>query len=651
MGWRRILGPAAAALLVAAAGGASAQSLLHTMFQDHAVLQRERPVPVWGQAQPGEQVTVEFAGKSASATADAQGRWRAELPATPAGGPFVLRARAGGRTQSVSDVLVGDVWLCSGQSNMQMRVKFVSNAENELREANHPNIRLFQVDQYASSKPLTDFAPDKARPSWNAVTPQTIGEFSAACYFFARELQKTVNVPQGLVHASWGGSTIQTWLTEPTLRQLGYGAAVDALQQYRTDPAGAGRTWGKAFEGWWRKNYPTAGTPWLASDNAGWKTAPEGFGAWETWGDPDLVGFDGLAWLRTTVDLTAAQARQRASLELGAVADADITWINGVPIGSDRMWGPERRYQIPKGVLKAGRNTITMGVFNAWNNGGLLSSRDKQLLRVANQPVPLNGAWSYKIGAKGNSAVPFPPWDALFGIAVARNGMIEPIGPYAARGLLWYQGESNTARPLEYGPMLQGLMRDFRATQGRDIDVLVVQLAAFGSRASQPMNNGWTIVREQQRRVVAADPHAGLVITTDIGDPTDVHPTQKPELGRRLARAARHVSYGEAISPSGPVAARAEGGGGVVQVKFSDVTGKLLTYSSNIAIGFELCGGEAAGSCAFVEGRVISPNIVRLNVPHMPQPKLVRFCWADSPICNLYDESGLPAGPFEIPVQ
>lgn len=645
--WRKILGSAAAALAFGS-GAASAQPLLHAMFQDHAVLQRDRAVPIWGQAAPGEQVTVEFAGKTASATADGQGRWRAELPASPAGGPYTLTARAGGRSETLNDILVGDVWLCSGQSNMQMRVKFVSNAEGELRQANSPTIRLFQVDQYASSKPLTDFGPERGQPHWAAVTPDTIGEFSAACYFFARELQKTVKVPQGLVHASWGGSTIQTWLTEPTLRQLGYGANMDVLKQYRTDPVGAGRAWGKVFEGWWRKNYPTAGSPWLAADSAGWKVAPQAFGAWETWGDPDMESFDGLTWLRTDVELTAAQARQPASIELGAVGDADITWVNGRPVGSDRMWSSERRYDIPKGVLKAGRNSIVLGVFNAWSNGGLLSSRDKQLIRVGGETVPLSGAWSYKIGARGNSATPFPPWDALFGVQVARNGMIEPIGRYAARGLLWYQGESNTARPREYGAMLQGLMRDFRATQGKDIDVLVVQLASFGSRAAQPVDASWAVVREQQRRVVAADPHAGLVITTDIGDPYDVHPTEKPELGRRLARAARHVSYGEAIAPSGPAPAGARRQANGVAVEFTDVTGKLLTYSGR-ALGFEVCG-EGGRGCAYADATVVG-NTITLTAPQVSDPKLVRFCWADSPICNLYDESGLPAGPFEIPVQ
>jgi sialate O-acetylesterase len=644
---RRFAGWAVAGLALAFAGGAQAQALLHAMFQDHAVLQRDRSVPVWGRAAPGESVTVSLGERRATATADGQGRWRAVLPPMAAGGPYVLSARtSSGASQSVSDVMVGDVWLCSGQSNMQFETRYSTDAYSEVSNARHPNIRLFQVDQSVSAAPLETFEAGKRQPSWAPVTPESVASFSAACYFFARELQKTVKVPQGLIHASWGGSTIQAWLGEGSLRKLGYGASVDALRRHGTDPAGAQRAWGRAFQQWWLKENPGKPQPW-SPGSAGFKPAPVNLGAWENWNAPELAGHDGLVWLRTSVDLTPAQARQAGVLNLGAVNDADITWVNGEVVGSQRSWSGERSYPVRKGLLKAGRNSVLVAVFNMWSLGGF-TTPEKLALQVGGDRLPLTQGWSYLPGPSGNGASPFPPWDALFGTGGLRNGMFAPLGPYAYRGALWYQGESNTARPREYGPMLQALISDLRADQGHPVEFYAVQLAAFGARAAAPVDSGWARLREEQRRVIAADPRAGLAVAIDIGDPTDVHPPQKVELGRRLARAARHVGYGDPAPASGPVPSMARRQDGQVAVVFRDVTGQLVTFSSDRAIGFELCQADGRG-CAFADARVSGADTVLLTAPAgAPTPGLVRFCWADSPICNLYDGSGLPAGPFEI---
>jgi sialate O-acetylesterase len=642
---------AAAGLVIAAASApafAADQPLLASMFQDHAVLQRDRPIPIWGRAQPGEKVDVDLAGHTTSAVADANGRWRLDAPAMPAGGPFKLTARgAHGETQAIDDVLVGDVWLCSGQSNMQLQVRFASNAHDEMRDGDHPTIRLFQVDQASNPRRLDEFDPGKHAAHWQAATPDTVGDFSAVCYFFGRELQATAKVPMGLVHSSWGGSAIETWLTRGDLDRLGFAPDLAVLDRYAKDPIDGQRAWGETFGRWWSKTYPDHPTPWRETGDDGWRAAPASMGPWESWGVPELAGFDGLVWLRTSVTLTAAQAKQAAELDLGQIGDADATYVNGTPVGAGQMWGPDRVYAVPKGVLKPGRNTITMAIINAWADGGLKSPASALALKAGADRIPLTG-WSYRIGPKGSDPAPYPPWDSLFGRGVIRNAMLEPIGPYAMRGALWYQGESNTGRPEHYAEMLRDLTAEWRAEHGADLAMLVVQISAYGSHAAKPVVSNWARLREQERRAVEGDPHAALAITLDIGDPYDVHPGQKREVGRRLARGARYAAYGEKIAPSGPLPAAVTRADGRLRVLFTDISGGLQALSGARVVGFETCTRDGA-SCAFADA-VIDGDAVVLSPQAGAPADLVRYCWADSPVCNLFDTADLPAGPFEMPV-
>jgi sialate O-acetylesterase len=619
------------------------------MFQDHAVLQRDKPIRIWGRAKPGRDVTVSFAGIAAKAQADGEGRWSAVLPPMPAGGPYTLKARTGWRTnQSVKDILVGDVWLCSGQSNMVLQVRRTLDSRSEIENSANDTIRMLTVRIAASPAPLESFLTPV---QWLVASPSTVPDFSATCFYFARELQKTVHVPMGLVNASWGGSKIETWMSADGIRALGgYDAQLGVLNEYAADrPAGTKR-WGAMWEDWWKQRTGAAGgpPPWSATlSTDGWHAAPQSLGFWDNWGEPGLVNFAGMVWYRTSLRVTSEQAAQPATLSLGAVDEVDQTWVNGTFVGGGS--GGERTYELPVGTLHAGENTIAVNVLNTYKLGGLIGPPGKQVLRLKNgAAVALSGPWLYKAVPLSVGQPPRAPWEPIAGLSMAYNAMIAPIGRYGFRAAVWYQGESNTSEPESYRSLLVGLMADWRKTFGADLAFLIVQLPGYGPAPTAPQDSGWAKLREAQRQVVAGDARSALVVTIDIGERYDIHPANKQEVGRRLSRAARKIVYGEAIISTGPIATSARRDNSAIVVDFDDVEGSLATYSSNAPIGFELCGATQA-SCRFATAR-INAGEVRLAGDGMGLTR-VRYCWADSPICTLFDQAGLPAGPFELPIE
>ncbi|WP_374012585.1 sialate O-acetylesterase [Pseudoxanthomonas koreensis] len=629
--------------------------LLHTMFQDHAVLQRDQPLRVWGLAPPGETVRIELAGRSASARAGADGRWQAALPALEAGGPHTLVASAGKAQQTVSDLLVGDVWLCSGQSNMELQVWRSLDARAEIASAGNDRIRLLTVPQVSEVSAQATFS----RPvQWRPVDSESVRDFSAACYFYARELQKTVDVPMGLVNAAWGGSRIEPWIGAPTLRTLGrLDGELDVLERFAVDPAAAVAQWGRLWQDWWsgRPGVSAGDAPWDAATQAAgnWRQAPAALGAWERWGVPELAEFNGMVWYRTTVELTAAQAAQDAVLALGPADEIDMTWVNGQGVGSTYGAGSGREYTLPAGLLREGGNEVVVNVLDTYRDGGLAGPATLHALVLADGTrVPLAQGWEYRIVPREAGNPPRAPWQSAAGLSTLYNGMIAPLGHYGLRGALWYQGESNTGEPDEYADLLRALRDDWRARFSPDLPLLVVQLAGFGMPNSAPVESGWADLREVQRAVAAEDARTGLVVAIDIGDRYDIHPTNKQELGRRLARVARHVVYGEAIAPSGPVPTGASRNGDAVVVAFGDVEGTLVAYGADAPLGFELCT-DAPGSCRFARAELWH-NRVTLRTSHAHEATRVRYCWADSPVCTLFDRNdsgpGMPAGPFEIPL-
>jgi sialate O-acetylesterase len=624
------------------------QPLMDALFVDHAVLQRDRPIDVFGHAAAGEAVNVTLGAANATARADAQGRWLVQLPALPAGGPLTLTAQAGSRTQQVSDVLVGDVWLCSGQSNMEWPVRNTHDAWNEAALSANPRIRHVTIPRVISAGPREGF---DAPLEWKLAAPGNTEHFSSVCYYFARELQKTVDVPQGLINASWGGSRIEPWMSDGALRQQqGYLPALELLGEYRVNKPVAYWHWGEAWQKWWSSQAATGGRhPWVPGSAGEWKTAPADLGHWETWGAPELARLDGMVWFRARVKLTAAQARQKAQLSLGLADDVDVTWLNGRAVGTTPGLEP-RLYELPAKLLKAGDNVVVMNVRDYWGNGGLYGpAADRALVLADGTRVPVTG-WEYQV-APSNLWPPSAPWETLNGVSVMYNAMIAPLGRYGLRGIAWYQGEANGSLEdaKKYEPLLLGLMNDWRRQFGAPLPWLVVQLASWNKLATTPVDSGWARLRDAQRRAVAADGNAGLAITIDIGDRIDIHPMNKQDVGRRLARAARHVVFGEKLSASGaqPKSAARVAEGVLVTLDRSD--GDLLVIGSKDPAGFELCGATQE-TCRFVRAELQGKSEVLLTDAAAASATRVRFCWADSPLCNLFDTVGLPVGPFEINV-
>mgnify|MGYP001161914969 CR=1 FL=1 len=642
------LGLALAPLAQAQDATAPATPLLHSMFQDHAVLQRDQPLRVWGRAEPGVQVQVEIAGKRARVRAGGDGYWEASLPAMKAGGPYVLTARAGQASQRVSDVMVGDVWLCSGQSNMELQVWRSLDARAELAGAGNDRIRLLTVPQVAQVEPQREFTQPVA---WKPVDTESVRDFSAACYFFARELQKTVDVPMGLVNASWGGSKIQPWISADGLKALSwYDGELGVLDTYGKDElAGLGQ-WGSFWQDWWSRaaGSEAAEQPWTG-EGGGWTPAPAQLGPWEHWGVPALADYNGMVWYRTTVTLSEAQAAQDAVLELGPADEVDMTWVNGQAVGSTYGAGGGREYRLPPGLLKPGRNTVVVNVLDTYREGGLSGPASIHAVRLADGTrLQLDARWSYRIAPAGIAEPPRAPWQSAAGMTTLYNGMIAPLGRHGFKGALWYQGESNTGEPERYADLLRALRDDWRRQFGKDLGFLVVQLANYGPAPTRPTESGWAGVREAQRLVAAEDARSGLAVAIDIGDRYDIHPANKQQVGKRLARAARKAVYGERIAASGPVPRSAKREGEAVVVEFGDATGGLVAYSAEFPIGFELCGADA-GSCQYARAEIRGDRVA-LQASNAAQATRVRYCWADSPVCTLFDADGMPAGPFEIPV-
>lgn len=632
------------------AGVASAAPLLHDLFQDHVVLQRDKAINVWGRATPGESLTVTLAGASSQAQADATGQWRVSLPSQSAGGPYELSvSAASGDKQLVQDVMIGDVWLCTGQSNMVLQVHRALDSRSEIANSSNDSIRMLTVPLASNAAPQYGFvSPVK----WLKASPATVPEFSALCLYMARELQKKDKVPMGLITSAWGGSKIQSWMSAASLRPLGgYERGLDALALSSKNPAAGAEKWGAIWEAWWRErtNDRPGTEPWSAKPRGDWKVAPMERGYWEDWGVPELAEYNGMLWYRTNVTLTKAQAAQKAMLAVGRVDESDQVWVNGRVVGAAGP-GNERSYELPPNTLRAGENSVVITVLDTYSNGGLPGPIGSRALRFADgSSVVLDKQWRYLLPPTNAAFPPRAPWEAVAGLGVINNGMIAPLSNLALRGVAWYQGESNTDEGDQYQALLKHFMADWRKQFGAEVPFFIVQLAGYGPASTEPVESGWAKLREAQRLAVKEDANAGLAVTIDLGERTDVHPANKQEVARRVARAVRHVVYKDAAPPSGPIPVSARREGDSIAVEFTDVTGRLVAYSAVRPIGFETCGA-AANSCEFAEATIQGQRVV-LKSSNAGAATRVRYCWADSPVCTLYDTAPLPAGPFQVEVK
>jgi sialate O-acetylesterase len=632
-------------LLIAAAlfaSSATAAPTIDPQFGDHAVIQRGKPVLLSGTTVPGGVVMVTFADQTHAAKADGKGRWQAEFPAREAGQNLRLSVTAFDGSASSTDLAFGDVWLCSGQSNMEYPL-FRAMGYEATKAADDRELRLMKVPHQVSDTVQSSF---KEPPVWKVSSPDAGMNFSAACYFMVSRLRETEKVPIGAIDDSWGATPIRQWMDEASVRAGGEGAMADLVDLQLRNPTAAMRAFGETWASWWRgQTHDAAGKePWHASDRLRWKPVPK-IDYWDNWA-PEWKSFDGSVWFRRRFTLTAAQAKQSGTLSLGVIDDMDQTWVNGVPVGGTNDWALQRSYAVAHGVLKPGINEIVIYVRDNAGPGGFAGPADKVALALANGAViPLPSDWQYSVVDNRIGAPPTPPWTGVASVSKIYNAMIAPLGPLQLKGVAWYQGEADVGVP-GYDRRLAVWMRDWRG-QFRDarLPFLIVGLAGWGKPSAKPVESGWAALIDEQRKAVQRDGRAALVSAIDLGSPSDIHPSDKQRVGQRLALAAEQLAYGDPAGRIGPLPLSASRAGSSILVRF---TKPLQTLSGASAIAFELCG-MTPESCRFADARVHGSDIVIASDDQ--SITRVRYAWADFPIVNLFDEDLLPAPVFELPVQ
>lgn len=624
---------------LALAAPAAAAPVLDPLFTDGAVIQRDRPIHVRGTAAPGESITVTLGRSRRSARADASGAWTVSLPAMKEGGPHELVVTgAGGSRTAAKDVLVGDVWLCSGQSNMEWPLRRSAGAEEIASSATDPDLRILTVPQRSL------LAPDRMLPNevrWQALTPETAPHFSAVCQVMVRALRKSARVPIGAINASWGGTRIRPWMDEAAARSVGFSEDADLLALYRSDPAAAARRFAGLWEAWWRGK--AASEPWRDSDVLKWRPIPA-MTYWNDWPGGGLEAFDGLVWARRRFTLTAEEAAKAATLSLGVIDDYDQTWVNGVGVGNSFGWSLERDYRVPTGLLKAGQNEVLVNVGDDYGPGGFQGPADKVALRFADGSVkPLGAGWEYSLVDGSLDRPPHGPWQSHTGVSTLYNGMIAPLGPISLKGVAWYQGESDVGI-AGYDRRLAAMMRSWRTQFGQPgLPFMIVGLAGWGPVATKPVASGWAQLQDEQRKAAGSDRFANLVPALDLGVADDIHPTEKRPVGERLALAARSLAYGEQGVAHPPLPLGARRLGATVQVTFSR---PLEARSNARPIGFELCGATQA-SCRYADATIDGTSVVLVDP--VRTATRVRYAWSDYAVVNLYS-GDLPVPTFELPI-
>ena len=612
-------------------------------FGDHAVIQRGKPIALSGTALPNQRLTVSFDSESRAVAADGSGHWVARFPArAEPGGSHVINAiGAGGAAATASDIAIGDVWLCSGQSNMEFPVSRALNGETEVQNANDPDLRLLKIEHQIADVPRQSF---EKPPAWKASTPGSVKEFSAACYFMARDYRASEKVPIGAIDASWGSTPIQSWMSETANRVGGNGALADLVALHRTDAPAAQRRFGQTWGAWWRsKTGDAPGTePWVASDRLRWKPMPK-LSYWDEWG-PEWKNHVGAMWARRRVTLTAAEAAQPATLSLGPIDDMDETFVNGVTVGGGSDWAAPRHYALAPSLLHAGENEILIFARNSYGPGGFAGPVDAFELTFADgHERPLADGWQYSLIADSVGAPPVQPWGIFTGVATLYNSEIAPLGPLGLAGVAWYQGEADVGQ-AGYDRRLAAWMSNWR-TQFRDprLPFLIVGLAGWGTPAPAPKESGWAALTNEQRLAVSRDSRAALVTALDLGPWAELHPQNKQDVGHRLALAGRTLAYSG--GKVGPMPLRAVRSASTITVSF---TKPLQALSGGQAIGFQLCAATP-DSCRFANARVAG-NTVEIASDGRLATR-VRYAWADYSIVNLYDLDLLPVPVFELPVQ
>lgn len=628
-------------LLVSAAVWVAAEEerpFVHRLFNDHMVFPRDIEAPVWGWCEPGKEVTVTMAGKSAKTNAGPDGRWQVKLGPFGAGGPHDL-VITGPKESKFTDVLVGDVWICSGQSNMEWGVNNSNNAQEELAKANHPKIRLFYVPKRISTEPQRQVVTD-----WDLCTPQTVAGFSAVGYFFGRMLHEQTGIPIGLINSNWGGTVAEAWTSAGALKTMDdfKGPVEDFERMAKSGQDDFEQIMGE----WWKKNDPGSvgglGFADPAFDANGWKNMNLP-GNWEGQGLPD---FDGIVWFRRDFELPENWTDKDVKLHLGAIDDRDTTWVNGSKVGEMNDWNYDRVYKIPKKLLKAGRNTIAVRVLDTGGGGGFHGRAEQMKLeRDGGEPLSLAGEWHW-IATKSITEVAQPPSridNNPNAVTVLSNGMIACLEPFAIKGAIWYQGESNAGRAEQYRRLLPTMIKDWRQRFGvGDFPFYIVQLANFMEPTNDPVQSGWAELREAQLWTALNVPNCGIAVITDIGDTHDIHPRNKQDVGKRLALEALAKTYGKQLVHQGPLYKGMKVEGNAIHLEFDHVGGGLECRGDKLA-GFAIAGAD--GKFVHAQARIDGATVV-LTADGITQPTAARYGWANNPPATLFNKDGLPASPF-----
>jgi sialate O-acetylesterase len=609
---------------------------LSPVFTDHMVLQRDRKDAVWGWAKPGDKVSVTLAGQSAEAVAGAEGKWQVMLPALPAGGPHTMTV-SGPETVTLQDILIGDVWICSGQSNMEWKVANSNEAQAEIAAANHPQIRSITLPHVTAPQPQTTFSSD----GWQVCSPQTVGEFTAVGYYFGRKLHEDLKVPVGLIHTSWGGTIAEAWASKEGLAPIGdFNAAMAALEEL-AKVSGA-----NPQEDWFNKHDAGVKEGWSSDvvDDAAWTVSGQPL-QWTGSAVAELANLDGVVWFRRSIALAHDFLGKDAVLQLGAIDDDDTVWFNGRQVGTGEGWNKARSYKIPGDLVKLGKNVIAVRVVDHSGGGGIVGPADQMKLVFDTGFQKLEGNWRYKIGADFAKCPPFPrraggnpnvP-------TVLYNAMISPLLPYGIKGAIWYQGESNAGRAQQYRKVLPAMIGDWRKRFGQgDFPFYIVQLANFMQKQPEPGPSEWAELREAQTMTGKNLPNSGIAVTIDIGDAADIHPRNKQDVGKRLALQALAKTYGKEVVAAGPEFKSAKVEGGAIRLGFDSVGGGLVAKDGTLK-SFSIAGEDK--KFVWAEAKIDGETVV-VSSPQVAKPVAVRYGWENNPDATLFNKEGLPAGPF-----
>jgi len=606
------------------------------IFGDNMVLQRGKTNTIWGWSDPGDKVQVEIAGQHASSVAGADGQWQLEIQPPPSGGPYTLTIK-GHQTVEFQNVLVGDVWLCGGQSNMQVSLRSARNGEEEINRANYPEIRFFTVAAHPAYHHT--YVP---QGSWKVVTPETSDRVSAVAYYFARKVQQEIHIPIGLVVDALGGTPAEAWTSAAALRSL-KDFDVPLAELEKRAAAGAPE-YGNYVMHWYDQYDIGLKAKWADPDldDSTW-TSVEIPGGFSELGVPDTPA---VVWFRKEIVLPDPLPVGKVSLFLGSVECMDTAYINGTEVGASAWVANPRVYLIRDGVLKPGKNILTVRVFKTKPQGGFLGMSDELHLTLGDKmSIPLAGKWKGRLSvdARPPQSMPiaFENWPVM--PSVLYEGMLAPVAPLSITGALWYQGEQNSDRGFQYRRLLPVMIADWRKLFGQgDFPFYIVSLPAFQHRSQTPTDDAWAETRESQALAAASVPNSCLAVTIDTGDRDNIHPKDKRPVGERLALCALAKHYGKNVAYSGPALASVERLPGSIRLRFANTDGGLVMQGAKLE-EFEIAGEDRKWCWADAQ---IEGNTVVVSSPAVPNPKEVRYAWQSNPAATLFNGAGLPAVPF-----